>query len=81
MHEQLIIDLGASIVRFNQSENSISTISTNESAPLSLEDAFWLQLAGFIMIVMGNLLYCDAITVPSIRKMWKKQSYHEITSK
>ena len=32
----------------------------------SLEDAFWLQLAGFIMIVLGNLLYSDVITMPSI---------------
>ena len=28
------IDIGANIVRFNQSEHMISTISTNESAPL-----------------------------------------------
>ena len=47
----------------------------------SLADAFWLQLAGFVMIVIGNLLYSDAIVVPSIRKMWKKKTYHEITSK
>ena len=46
----------------------------------SLADAFWLQLAGFIMIVIGNLLYSDAIPVPSIRKMWKKHSYHEMRS-
>ena len=35
----------------------------------SLEDAFWLQLAGFIMIVIGNLLYSDAIILPTIRKI------------
>ena len=28
------IDLGTSIVRFNKSEHSVSTISTNEIAPL-----------------------------------------------
>ena len=31
------IDLGASIVRLNQSEHRISTISTDESAPLCIK--------------------------------------------
>ena len=35
----------------------------------SLEDAFWIQLAGFVMILIGNLLYSDALLMPSIRKI------------
>ena len=37
------IDLGASIVMLNQSEHSISTISTNESAPL------WFQVEALVI--------------------------------
>ena len=37
------IGLGVSIVRFNQSEHSIWTISTNESAPLCLD---WRETVG-----------------------------------
>ena len=42
----------------------------------SLEDAFWLQLAGFIMIVIGNLLYSDAIILPSLRKIREELKTH-----
>ena len=34
----------------------------------SLRDAFWLQLVGFVMIVIGNLLYSDIFIMPNIRK-------------
>ena len=35
----------------------------------SLNDAFWLQLVGFIMIVIGNFLYSDILIMPNIRKL------------
>ena len=40
MYEPLIICYGASIIKFIQLEPSISTISTNESAPLCTQDEF-----------------------------------------
>ena len=40
----------------------------------SLKDAFWLQLVGFVMIVIGNFLYSDAIIMPTVRTLRRKRN-------